>query len=77
MNKKTKVDRNYDVIRMTKKVGLQCYADMFIGFPGEYTETLQETERFLLKARPTAINIGILSPFPATQVYLEAKKMEH
>ncbi len=74
MNKKTKVERNYEVVHMTKKAGLQCFADMFIGFPGETPETLAETEKFLLKARPTAVNMGILYPLPATQVYLEAKK---
>jgi len=74
MGKKTQVQRNYEVVRMTKKAGILCFADMFLGFPGETPETLAETERFLVTARPTAINMGCLTPFPGTQVYLEAKK---
>ena len=73
MNKKTKVAQNHDAVRMTKKAGLRCYADMFLGFPGETLETIAETERFLLKARPSALNMSILVPFPATRVYDQAK----
>jgi anaerobic magnesium-protoporphyrin IX monomethyl ester cyclase len=73
MRKKTSVQRNLDVVRMTKKAGLKCYADMFIGFPGETPETIAETERFLFKARPTVINSGVLFPLPCTEVYDEAK----
>lgn len=73
MNKKSRVERNMEAIQITKKAGLQCYADLFIGFPGETRETLAETERFLRKAKPTAINMSVLVPFPGTPVYAEAK----
>jgi radical SAM superfamily enzyme YgiQ (UPF0313 family) len=73
MNKRANVKRNYEVVRMTKKAGLACYADLFVGFPGETPETLVETEKFLLKAKPTALNLSALIPFPGTQVYNQAK----
>jgi radical SAM superfamily enzyme YgiQ (UPF0313 family) len=73
MNKRTTVEQNYRAISMTKKAGLQCYADVFIGYPGETPETIAETEELLLKARPTAINLGVMYPLPSTQVYDQAK----
>ncbi|MFH1218977.1 MAG: radical SAM protein [Candidatus Eisenbacteria bacterium] len=73
MNKKATVERNAEAIRLTKKAGLACYADMFIGFPGETLETMAETERFLAKTKPTAINMQVLVPFPGTAIYAESK----
>jgi len=73
MNKKATVERNAEAIRLTKKAALACYADMFIGFPGETLETMAETERFLAKTKPTAINMQVLVPFPGTAIYAESK----
>ena len=74
MNKRTTVEMNYRAIELTKKAGLQCYADMFLGYPGETPETIVETERLLLKARPTAVNMAVMYPLPNTRVYQEAKR---
>lgn len=72
MNKRTTVEMNYKAIEMTKKAGLQCYADVFIGYLGETPETIAETEDLLLKARPTAVNLGVMYPLPSTTVYDQA-----
>lgn len=74
MNKGTSVEKNYAAVKKTKKAGLQCYADMFIGFPGETPQTIDETERFILKTKPTGLNIAIMYPLPKTEVYTLAKK---
>lgn len=74
MNKRTTVEMNYRAVALTKKSGLQCYADMFIGYPGETIETIRETERFLTKAKPTAVNFAVMYPLPNTKVYDEAKE---
>ncbi|NQT24236.1 radical SAM protein [candidate division KSB1 bacterium] len=74
MNKKTTVEMNYRAIRITKQAGLECYGDLFLGYPGETLETIKETERLLLKAKPTAINLSVMYPIPGTHVYDEAKK---
>ena len=73
MNKKATVEDNYRAVRLTKQAGLMCYADLFFGYPGETPETIAETRKFLLKARPTAVNFAILMPFPCTTVYQQAK----
>jgi anaerobic magnesium-protoporphyrin IX monomethyl ester cyclase len=74
MGKKATVEDNYRAIRLTKRAGLLCYADVFVGFPGETPDTIEETRRFLRKARPTAVNMGVLVPYPGTPVYEEAKE---
>jgi len=74
MNKRTTVEKNREAIRRTKKAGLRCYADLFVGFPGETPETIAQTAQFLLSTRPTAVNGGILVPLPRTWVYDDAKK---
>jgi len=74
MNKKTTVEQNYEGIRMVLNTGLQCYADLFLGFPGETLETIKETSDFLMKTKPTGINMACLYPLHSTEVYEEAKR---
>lgn len=74
MNKRTTVALNYRAIELTKKAGLQCYADIFLGYPGETMETIRETEQLMLKARPTAVNMAVMYPLPGTEVYNQARE---
>jgi len=74
MNKRTGVEVNYKAITLTKKIGLQCYVDMIIGYPGETLETIKETEKLLLTTKPTGVNLSIICPFPNTRVYEQAKE---
>ena len=73
MNKRTTVGQNYKAVEMTKKTGLQCYADLFMGFPGETMDTIRETERFIIRSKPTALNFAVMYPLPKTKVYDDAK----
>ena len=73
MNKKTTVQRNRDVVRMTKKAGLKCHADILLGFPGEDEESIVETENFLVESRPTSMLMAVMMPWPETQVYKAGK----
>lgn len=74
MNKRTKAEINYKAISLTKKVGLQCYVDMIIGYPGETLETIAETKKLLLITKPTGVNLSIICPFPNTRIYDQAKE---
>jgi len=74
MNKRVTVEQNFRAVELVKKSGLQCYADMFLGYPGETLETIKETSDFLRRAKPTGINFGYLYPLHATTVYEEAKR---
>ena len=59
---------------MAREAGLECHADLFLGFPGETPETIKETTDFLMKAKPSGINLTHLYPLHGTQVYEEAKR---
>jgi len=74
MNKRTTVEMNYQAIALTKKVGLQCHTDVFIGYPPETPETIKETEKLILQAKPTSLGIGVLYPLPGTKIYKQAKE---
>ena len=74
MNKQVTVEQNYEAIRMVRAARLQCYADIFLGFPGETPDTIRETSDFLLKAKPTGINMGWLYPLHGTEVYEQVKQ---
>jgi len=67
MNKRTTVIQNERAIRLTKKANITCFADLFIGYPGESRETIEQTTRFLLKTRPAGINVSVFTPFPQTK----------
>lgn len=74
MNKRTTVEMNRRAIALTKKVGLQCYADLFIGFPGETPSTIRETEKLIAETKPTAVNCSVMYPLPDTKVYNDARE---
>ncbi|HUV36535.1 MAG TPA: radical SAM protein [Patescibacteria group bacterium] len=73
MNKRTTVEMNRRAIELTKKVGMQCYADLFIGFPGETPATIRETEKLITETKPTAVNCSVMYPLPDTKVYNDAR----
>lgn len=50
MEKRTTVKQNIQVVRMLEKVGINTIPFIILGYPGENTETVQETISFLRKA---------------------------
>lgn len=74
MNKKTSVAENAEAIRLTKKAGIMCFTDLFVGYPGETEESINDTMNFLFKTKPTGIQMAVYYPFPKTKGYEEAKE---
>jgi len=74
MGKGTTAARNLEAARLTKEAGIGCYGEIMVGFPGETPGTVEETIRFLLRARPIVGFIPVLYPLPGTEVYAEARK---
>lgn len=73
-NKRTRIEQNIAACKLTRKVGLNCFGDMMLFYPGETRETLKETENFIKIAKPNAAKFYVLTPLPRTQIYEEAKK---
>ena len=73
-NKRSTVEENITACRLARKAGISCLGDMILFYPGENRRTLKETERFIKKAKPTAVKFYTLTPLPGTEVYDQAKK---
>ncbi|MFP4476427.1 MAG: B12-binding domain-containing radical SAM protein [Desulfatibacillaceae bacterium] len=59
---------------LCRQYGLACHSSWVVGYPGETTETVEETARFILSIKPTTANVALLRPYPDTPVYLEAQQ---
>jgi len=74
MNKKVKVQDNYDVISWAKKYGISSRALLLIGFPGETKETLEETKEFIKRAEPDQFLVFSMACYPGTDVWNNPSK---
>jgi radical SAM superfamily enzyme YgiQ (UPF0313 family) len=60
-----------ELFKWAKESGLHTHAHLMIGMPGEDSESLKETIRFIEKIRPTTIDVGICTPYPGTDLFDE------
>jgi anaerobic magnesium-protoporphyrin IX monomethyl ester cyclase len=81
MEKKVKVEDNYNAIRWTHEVGLELIPEIIMGMPGESTETVFETADLLSFAKtlapdrdPLLVSINYAQALPGTPLYEFARK---
>lgn len=72
INKKATLDDNTRCVEIAKKHGLKVKALMSVGHPGESRETIIETKDWLLKVKPEAFDVTIITCYPGTPYYDEA-----
>ena len=72
-HKQTTVEQNIAACKLTRKMGINCFGDMILFYPGESRKTLKDTKEFIKKAKPTAVKFYTLTPLPKTAVYKKAK----
>lgn len=76
LHKSTEVNASFEAIQNCRRVGIRTEALLIVGNEGETDETIEETRRFLKRARPTTVSSaeeGLLL-FPGTAVYQKALK---
>lgn len=73
INKKATRDDNSRCVAIAKKHGLKVKALMSMGHPGETKETVLETRDWLLEVKPEAFDLSIITCYPGTPYYDEAK----
>jgi len=61
-------------IRMAKKAGLKTNAFYIIGHPDETLRTAIDTIRFAARLNTDGIAVGIMVPYPGTDIWLMAKE---
>uniref|UniRef100_A0A7C4WDV8 Radical SAM protein n=1 Tax=Geoglobus ahangari TaxID=113653 RepID=A0A7C4WDV8_9EURY len=73
---KKKIDLNKveKAVKLAKKVGIVTICSFIIGAPFEKKEDMKKTLEFALKLDPDYAQFSILTPYPGTEIYQEAKK---
>jgi radical SAM superfamily enzyme YgiQ (UPF0313 family) len=74
MNKQVDVLDNEDVIQWAKEAGITARAFFMIGFPGETTDTIQETKDFIERTDPDQYFVSSFIPYPSTDVWFNPAK---
>jgi len=74
IQKKASRDENTRCIEIAHKHGLKVKALMSLGHPGESAATVADTLGWLLWARPDDLDVTVITPYPGTPYYDEARE---
>lgn len=72
INKKADREDNDRCVEIAHKYGIKVKALMSIGHPGESAKTIQDTEDWLLKAKPDDFDVTIITPYPGSPYFDDA-----
>lgn len=65
-----------NAVKLAKKAGIKTDGYFILGHPNETSKTASDTTSFAAKLNPTRITIGIMTPYPGTDIYEMAIKGE-
>jgi anaerobic magnesium-protoporphyrin IX monomethyl ester cyclase len=69
MNKRCTVENNTRSRKIAKDAGIQYWAFLVVGLPGESHSTIQDTRHWLLTNHPDIFSVYTFQPFPGTQIH--------
>ncbi len=72
--KRIKLDVVKKAVEITKKVGIETICSFIIGAPHETKKDVKETLKLAIKLNPDYAQFSILTPYPGTEIYEEAKE---
>ena len=72
--KGTSPDMNTKAVKMLHDYGIRAKAFLIIGLPGETKQTIEETEKWILEAKPDDVDFSIFKPMPGSPIYNNPKK---
>lgn len=73
IHKHTTPEINYEATDMIKKKGMRIKTFTIIGHPSETYEDVMKTREWLIKAKPDNLDIAVLTPYPGSPLYDDAK----
>jgi anaerobic magnesium-protoporphyrin IX monomethyl ester cyclase len=73
IQKRATREDNTKCLRIAHAHGLKVKALMSIGHPGESMQTIEETKDWLLENKPEDFDVTIITPYPGSPYYDEAK----
>ncbi len=76
INKKATREQNTECVAIAHRNGIKVKALMSIGHPGESKETVHATRDWLLQMKPADFDVTIITPYPGTPYYDEAKPVQ-
>lgn len=75
INKGCTIDDNMRMIEYCKKYGIKVKALMSIGHPGDTEDTAYKIEEFLLGVEVDDFDVSIITPYPGSPYYDEARNI--
>lgn len=73
INKKADSKMNYEARKIIGERGIHYEAFMMMGHPSETKYDVNQTVKWLEKAKPDDFDIGILTPYPGSKIYDNAE----
>lgn len=74
VGKHTKVEKNLQLVKDMREVGITSNTFVILGLPGETPETVRETRQFMETARPDKFGYNIFIPYTGTKIYQNKDK---
>ena len=69
INKKTTRKQNIESAFMCRNVGIQSYATLIYGLPGENKESIDNTVSMIKEAQPDEVYFHVLAPMPGSPIW--------
>jgi radical SAM superfamily enzyme YgiQ (UPF0313 family) len=76
MKKGITIEQIYETFRLTKKIGIDTYADFMLGYPTETKEDMYKTISFAMELNPDFVQFAITTLYPGTELYQTAFKKQ-
>jgi len=69
VGKQTSIQQNEKAIKWAKDAGLFVIISLVIGYPGETTDSLEQTFDLIRRLKPDEVHLCVATPFPGTELY--------
>jgi len=76
VNKGTKVEKNMEIVKLCRSLGLRVKGFCMVGLPGENRESIRQTADFLREADLDDIDVTIHTPYPGSLIYENRGKFD-
>ena len=76
MDRRVDVNQVRDMIKLTRKHGIEAGTFIMLGYPGETEEDIEETIRHLKQSNPDHFTITVAYPIKGTELYQEIEAIQ-
>ncbi|MBL7197360.1 MAG: radical SAM protein [Candidatus Omnitrophica bacterium] len=63
------LDKVYQIIKLTRKLGIKVHLTFCLGLPKETKQSVQKTIRFIQNSQPDSLQVSFATPFPGTEYF--------